>query len=186
MGYDDDLNRLVAIKVLCDSRLDSARSLEMLRAEARKLANLKHPAIVAVHDVGPAVDGGCFVVMEYIAGGSLKDRLKSRHMSLKDIAAGIATAADALYHARPQGFVHCDVKPGNLLIDGQGGFHVADFRPGHPRRRTGTIQRVGRGNAVLHGPRATRNETHRLDGRTDVWELGVVLYELLTLTPVLS
>jgi len=181
LGYDADLDRPVAIKSLRNARFDSTRSLEMLRAEARKLAKLRHPAIVAVHDVGSAVDGGCFVVMEYVVGGSLKEQLQSQRMGLCHLAEGIATAAEALHHAHQQGLVHCDVKPGNLLIDRQGGFHVADFGLAVQEDEQDSLGGYVGGTPVYMAPEQTRGETHRLDGRTDVWALGAVLYELLTL-----
>jgi eukaryotic-like serine/threonine-protein kinase len=181
LAHDAELDRPVAIKSLRGERFAAANALEMLQAEARTLAKLKHPAIVAVYDVGRAADGGCFMVMEYVAGCSLKDRLRTERLGLRQAAEGVATAAEALYHAHQQGLIHRDLKPGNLLIDPQGKFHVADFglalHEDQQQRLAGHIS----GTPAYMAPEQVRGETHRLDGRTDVWGLGVVLYEILTL-----
>ena len=115
-GYDLELHRAVAVKLPKPSRLNSA---EAFMAEARRVARLKHPGIVPVHDVGREGDN-CFIVSEFVEGGSLGDHLVNDPPSQRQAIRWVAEVADALEYAHLHGVVHRDIKPANILIDHHG------------------------------------------------------------------
>ncbi|MBN2477369.1 MAG: SUMF1/EgtB/PvdO family nonheme iron enzyme [Pirellulales bacterium] len=180
LGHDADLDRPVAVKFLDTKRLPLPHAFESLQNEARTLARLRHPGIVSVYDVGRDDDGTCYMVMEYIEGRSLQDWISRERLSLRQAAAGVAAIAEAVHHAHTQGLVHCDLKPGNVLIDHKGRFYVADFGLAVHEDTQRLLKGEVGGTRVYMAPEQVRGETHRLDGRTDIWGLGVLLYELLT------
>ena len=127
LAYDDQLQRLVAIKVPHRHRVSTSEDAEAYLTEARTAANLDHPNIVPVHDVGSTADCPCFVVSKYIDGTDLATKLKQFRPSLHEAVDLAATVAEALHHAHKQGIVHRDIKPGNILLDKSGKPFVADF-----------------------------------------------------------
>ena len=142
-------------------------------------ARLKHPGIVAVYDAGRDADGSPFLVMEFIKGRPLSEVMKADLPDLVRTTEIVATAAEAMAYAHRQGFVHRDVKPANILVDGEDRPHIADF--GLALHESQQRQRPGESSGTLFymAPEQARGESQRLDGRTDIWALGVVLYELL-------
>ena len=179
LAHDDDLDRSVAIKVPNPERIAHPEDVEAFLVEARILAKLDHPNIVPVHDVGRTEDGLCFVVSKLIEGSDLAVRIGQARLSFRESAELVATIADALHYAHTRGLVHRDIKPANILIDASGKPCVADF--GLALKRRGLWQ--GRRNCWhtrLHESRTSRGEGHRVDGRSDIFSLGVVFYELLT------
>jgi serine/threonine protein kinase/formylglycine-generating enzyme required for sulfatase activity len=180
LARDEELGRLVAIKLPKSNAFSSDADAEDFLAEARFAARLKHPAIVMVHDIGRDASGLVFIVQEYIEGTTLLNAIQ-RHRISVDRAVRIATrVAEALQAAHLQGLVHRDLKPSNILLDQAGEPHVTDFglaiQENGQRLRSGEVA----GTPVYMAPEQVRGETHRLDGRTDLWGLGVVFYELLT------
>jgi serine/threonine protein kinase/formylglycine-generating enzyme required for sulfatase activity len=179
LAEDETLLRQVAIKVPRRSRLASPASRAAFLREAQTAANLNHPAIVIIYDVGRFEEAGCYVVMEYIAGRSLQEEIAAKRPDFERAAAMMAQVADAAHHAHKQGLVHRDLKPANILLDAAGRPHVVDFglaiHDEHQATRRGELC----GTPPYMAPEQVRGESHRLDGRTDVWALGVVFYELL-------
>ena len=180
LAHDDQLMRDVAIKVPKFNIATDPQQVEEFLHEARAAAKLDHPNIIPVFDVGSDESCPCFMVSKLIDGFDLDVRMQTQTLSMNKSVEIVAAVAEALHYAHKQGMVHRDIKPGNLLIDNETDRPtIGDF---------GLVlheQEVGKG-ATLAGtpsymsPEQARGEAHRVDGRADIFSLGVVLYLLLT------
>ena len=128
LGFDEELQRQVAIKVPTPERFEKADTAEAYLSEARTLATLDHPHIVPVYDVGRTDDGLVYVVSKFIEGGSLAQRIKQTRPGHEEAAKLVATIAEALHHAHLKRLIHRDVKPANILIEeSTGRAYASDF-----------------------------------------------------------
>ena len=179
LAYDEKLDRQIALKVPRRDKFRNESQLAAFIEEARTAARLQHPGIVAVFDVGTEGETP-FIVLEYIRGRPLSHLLT--HESLTPAAAARLTAeiAEALAHAHQQGFVHRDIKPQNILLDTDDRPHIADFGLAVRHRDSNSASDDIAGTTQYMSPEQIRGENHRLDGRTDVWALGVIFYRMLT------
>ncbi len=174
LAYDERLDRQVAIKI-------AHKADQSLLADAQRAARLKHDGIVTIHAVEATPDGSFFIVMEHLEGGSLAERLKREGKLPPEQAVRlVAEVAQAVQHAHERGFCHRDLKPENILFDADGRPHVVDFGLAVHESRQADRKGEVSGTWAYMAPEQIRGEVPRIDGRTDVWALGVILYELLT------
>lgn len=177
-GYDTWLERPVAVKVPRVDRPVTSGDVDQCRLEARKVARLRHPNIVPVHDVGRE-GTGCFIVGEWIEGTNLAARIRESRPGHREAAGIVAGIADALDHAHRAGFIHRDIKPANILIEPQGRAYLTDF--GIAVVEEDLLRDVATAGTLPYmAPEQLGEGFGRVDHRADLYALGVVLYELLT------
>lgn len=183
---DTRLGRPVAIKILRAGLASDLAFRRRFESEARAAAGLSHPNIVAVYDVGEAPDGRPFIVMELVEGGSLADRLRRGRLPRLEVVKLVLGLLSGLGAAHDAGLLHRDIKPGNVLLAGDGSAKVADFGIAKALLDSDGNLDLTRTSLVLGTPRYLAPE-RTLGGdatiRSDIWAVGVVLYEALTGQP---
>ena len=178
LAEDEELGRRVAIKVLDEKHASDEQFVERFRREAKNAASLSHPNIVSIYDRGEA-EGTFYIAMEYVEGRTLKDLIVSRGQLPVDQAVAYARQIlGALRFAHRKGIVHRDIKPHNVLVDGDGRLKVTDF--GIARAGASQMTEAGSiiGTAQYLSPEQARGAP--VDQRSDLYSVGVVLTEMLT------
>ena len=177
---DEQLERFVAIKLPRKERLDATEREQFMR-EARAAAQLRYPHIVGVHEVG-LEDDQLFIVSDLVDGVTLAAALATRRFSIRQSAQLVAKLATAAQFAHQHGVIHRDLKPANILIDSEDQPHITDF--GLAKRNTTdvTMTMAGQilGTPAYMSPEQAQGESHRVDPRSDIYSLGVILFELTT------
>jgi WD40 repeat protein len=183
LAHDEILERDVAIKVLGQQHAEHPEFVERFKREAKSAAALSHPNIVTVHDWGKAEDGAYYITMEYVPGGTLKERVRRDGALAPDVAVGVALQiAAALRAAHQKGVIHRDIKPQNILVSKTGEVKVTDFGIARAASATtATTTGAVLGTAGYMSPEQANGEP--VGPASDLYSLGVVLYEMLTGTP---
>ena len=180
LGYDPRSQREVAIKILPPYYLHAPKFRERFEREALMIALLEHPAIVPVYDMGEE-DGQPYIVMRYMSGGSLSDKLKKGPILLRDCMEMYLRLAPALDTAHARGVTHRDVKPDNLLFDKYDNVFLSDFGLARLRETIGFANISDgsiMGTPAYMSPEQVQGD-RELDGRSDIYSMGIVLYQML-------
>jgi serine/threonine protein kinase len=177
-AYDPRFEREVALKVLPREMLHDPQFRTRFEREAKTIAMLEHPAIVPVYDFGEE-EGQPYFVMRYMTGGALTDRMKQGAMTIQAVAHLYERLAPALDEAHAKGIIHRDLKPGNILFDQYGEPYISDFGIA----KIAATQTNVTGSAIIGTPAYMSPEQAQgegIDGRSDIYGLGVIMFELLT------
>ncbi len=178
LADDERLGRRVALKFLPRAAATDPEAQERLRREARSLAALSHPNIAAVYALESDGERSC-LVMEYVEGETLAARIAKRPLPVPEVMATAAAIAEALAHAHAKGVIHRDVKPANILVTPEGVAKLTDFGIAHLEGATRlTAEGFTSGTVAYMSPEQARGAS--VDGRSDIFSLGAVLYEALT------
>jgi serine/threonine protein kinase len=174
------LNRIVALKVLSPKISDDDTMIKRFEREAQAAAKLSHPNIVHIYSIGEE-DGVNYFTMEYIKGKTLKEMRQEKGAMAPDEAVVLVTqAADALSEAHKAGLVHRDIKPSNIIVDSAGRAKIADFGIAHMAQATAQLTMDGQFLGTPQYMSPEQCEGKPVDGRSDIYSLGVTFYEMLT------
>ena len=175
------LNRTVAIKMILQGSLAASEDIERFQLEAKAVAQLNHPQIVVIHDVGHC-DDQYFYAMEYVDGKNLAEVIRGGAVSPRKAAEYVEQVARAIHFAHQSGVVHRDIKPSNILIDEHGRARVTDFGLAKHVDRGDELTLTGQmvGTPAYMAPEQITNRRGDIGPLCDVYSLGVLLYELLT------
>lgn len=179
-GYHTRLDRHVAIKVLHTVFKDDESFLRRFTREAQVVARLEHSNIVPIYDFAEH-EGFPYLVMRYIAGETLKDRLNKGRLSRNELIRVTSSIADGLDYAHNQGVLHRDIKPSNILLTQGGGVYISDFGLARITQagESTLSQDMIMGTPQYISPEQAKGNTE-LDGRTDIYSFGIIVYEMVT------
>ncbi len=177
-AHDPHIDRMVALKVLRQDRISSGAFAHRFMREARAIGRLSHPNIVTVYDIAES-GGTAYISMEYVEGRPLDEVIKEKDFSLLDIMDLGVTVAETLDYAHRRGIVHRDVKPSNIILQPDGRIKITDF--GIARMEDSESSHQTQAGVILGTPSYMSPEQAsggRVDGRSDLFSLGVILYEI--------
>jgi WD40 repeat protein len=176
--------RKVAIKILLGGASAAASVRKRFEREVELIAGLKHPNVIAVFDSGRTTEGHPYYVMDYVRGVPITQYVREQRLDVRRCLKLFATACDGVNHAHQKGVIHRDLKPSNILVDADGNARVLDFglakALAEPVEANVSATGVVVGTLQYMSPEQTRGNPDGVDTRTDVYSLGVILYEMLT------
>ena len=185
LAHDTKLGRCVAIKSLPPELMRDTHMRSRLKREAKLLASLDHPNIATIHDIVEQTESGGYLILEYIEGNTLAERITHRPLDLREVLPIAQQIAEAVAAAHEHGVTHRDLKPGNIKITPEGNVKVLDFGlakavAGEATDQQSTITEPGRvmGTPAYMSPEQARGQ--ETDKRCDIWSFGCVVYEMLT------
>jgi len=178
-AYQPTLDRYVAVKVLPAYYARDPIFVKRFEQEARSVAKLAHPNIVQIYDFGEQ-DNITYIVMEYVDGGTLKDRLRQRGLPVPDAVDFVIQAAEGLDYAHSQGIVHRDVKPANMLLRKDGHLLLSDFGIAKILGGTTELTRFGTSIGTPQYISPEQGTGQPVDRRSDIYSLGIVFFHCLT------
>src|SRR6266508_2602641 len=178
------LNRTVALKVIGLGQWATQAHLKRFRREAEAAANLDHPCIVPIYEVGEC-EGSCYFSMNFIDGGQLDEVAKRQPISFRNAAELIAKLARTVHYAHEHGILHRDIKPGNILLDAKGEPHLTDFGLARLVKTESSITQTLDviGTPSYMAPEQAVGNNAAVSSATDVYGLGAVHYQVLTAQP---
>jgi eukaryotic-like serine/threonine-protein kinase len=178
------LGRTVAVKLLLLGRHASRESIQRFHREAQAVASLRHPHIVAIHEIGEC-DGQPFFSMEYVEGLNLAGLIRAGPLAPREAATHARTIAEAVHYAHTQGILHRDLKPSNILVDVFGSLRITDFGLARPLDGSSDLTETGRVLGTPHylAPEAAAGRVQEVGPASDLYAIGAILYELLTGRP---
>ncbi len=184
LARQTSLSRFVAVKMILGKHLDSPDSVDRFRREAEAVANLKHPRIVAIHEIGQH-EGQHYFSMDFIAGRNLAEMTRDHPLAARPAATYIRKVAEAVHYAHERGIIHRDLKSSNILVDEHDEPHVTDF--GLAKRIEGDVSLTDDtrvlGTPSFMPPEQAESRRGELGPPSDVYSLGATLYDLLTGRP---
>jgi len=178
-AYQPAMDRYVAIKVIASHFAQDETFLRRFRREARAVAQLEHAHILPVHDYGEA-EGRPYLVMRFLEAGTLKERMAKGALPLSEVNRIIGQVGSALDYAHRMGVVHRDVKPTNVLLDAEGDTFLTDFGLAKMLESSAQLTETGVGIGTPTYMSPEQGKGAKMDSRTDVYSLGVMLYEMVT------
>jgi len=176
-AHDERLNRDVALKFLPSNLSAERKARERLLTEARAVAALEHPNVCGIYEIAETADGHMFFAMPLYDGITLKEKLRQGSLSIEESVSIAIQIARGLAAAHARGIIHRDVKPGNVMLSPDGTVRLLDFGLAIPIDGSITSSNSTRGTVAYMSPQQARGEP--IDARSDLWSLGVVLYEMI-------
>jgi len=179
LAMEEKLERKVALKVLLPGLTDDAKLIERFIKEAKTSAKLNHPNIIHIYDVGKE-KGNIYMAMEYIEGGSLKERIEQGNLGIEEIERIVSLIAEALEYSHNKGVIHRDIKPDNILFHPDGRPVVVDFGIAKAVDSNTKLTKTGMSIGTPHYMSPEQGRGEKIDRRSDIYSLGVVLFEMIT------